>query len=310
MTGKSIKEGIHLENGCILRPDSGRLIQSARNRPALAELPARADERGPAMAPESSKRASVWQAHRLHPLRVQLRPRGPARRRRRPARISGSGGTRQHPAGPRATPARSPRASTSTRTIPESADPAACGAGADGTFEDHRLGHRDPGGRRALRSAIRDSTAANRSSTTAAAGRAITCPAATRARPARPRLALPLERARPGEDRRAFVGRSRCSGHFTRGDFEHCEVGVFIGKNPWFSHGLPRARVTLRELAKDPKRCADRDRSAADGDGRPRRHPPAGEAGRRRLAAGRDLRGDRPGRSCSIGRRLGWPSTR
>jgi anaerobic selenocysteine-containing dehydrogenase len=44
-------------------------------------------------------------------------------------------------------------------------------------------------------------------------------------------------------------------GTFTRSDFEHCEVGVFIGKNPWFSHGLPRTRVTLRELAKDPARC-------------------------------------------------------
>ncbi len=44
-------------------------------------------------------------------------------------------------------------------------------------------------------------------------------------------------------------------GGFTRADFEHCEVGLFIGKNPWFSHGIPRARVTLREIAKDPKRC-------------------------------------------------------
>ncbi|MGH0030729.1 MAG: molybdopterin-dependent oxidoreductase [Myxococcota bacterium] len=44
------------------------------------------------------------------------------------------------------------------------------------------------------------------------------------------------------------------TGCMTRGDFEHCEVGVFIGKNPWFSHSIPRARVTLREIAKDPKR--------------------------------------------------------
>jgi anaerobic selenocysteine-containing dehydrogenase len=40
----------------------------------------------------------------------------------------------------------------------------------------------------------------------------------------------------------------------TRADFEHCEVALFIGKNPWFSHGIPRARVTLREISKDPKR--------------------------------------------------------
>jgi len=46
----------------------------------------------------------------------------------------------------------------------------------------------------------------------------------------------------------------RMMGTVTRGDFEHCEVGLFIGKNPWQSHGLPRARVTLKEMAKDPNR--------------------------------------------------------
>ena len=44
-------------------------------------------------------------------------------------------------------------------------------------------------------------------------------------------------------------------GGHTRGDFEHAEVAVFIGKNPWQSQSLPRARVTLRELAKDPERA-------------------------------------------------------
>ena len=39
-----------------------------------------------------------------------------------------------------------------------------------------------------------------------------------------------------------------------RGDFEHCEVALFVGKNPWMSHGIPRARATLRAIAKDPKR--------------------------------------------------------
>jgi len=48
---------------------------------------------------------------------------------------------------------------------------------------------------------------------------------------------------------------AQMTGTFTRSDFEHCEVGVFIGKNPWFSHGIPRARVTLREIANDPARC-------------------------------------------------------
>lgn len=44
-------------------------------------------------------------------------------------------------------------------------------------------------------------------------------------------------------------------GTVTRADFEHCEVALFVGKNPWQSHGIPRARVTLREIAKDPNRC-------------------------------------------------------
>jgi len=39
-----------------------------------------------------------------------------------------------------------------------------------------------------------------------------------------------------------------------RGDFENAEVALFVGKNPWQSHGIPRARHTLREIAKDPKR--------------------------------------------------------
>src|SRR5262245_10956826 len=44
-------------------------------------------------------------------------------------------------------------------------------------------------------------------------------------------------------------------GGYTRADFDHCEVALFLGKNPWFSHSIPRARVTLREIAKDPSRC-------------------------------------------------------
>jgi anaerobic selenocysteine-containing dehydrogenase len=39
-----------------------------------------------------------------------------------------------------------------------------------------------------------------------------------------------------------------------RGDFEHCEVAVFIGKNPWQSHSFPHARLTLHNIAKDPAR--------------------------------------------------------
>ncbi len=40
-----------------------------------------------------------------------------------------------------------------------------------------------------------------------------------------------------------------------RGDFEHCEVAFFIGKNPWISHGIPHARTTLKAIAADPNRA-------------------------------------------------------
>jgi anaerobic selenocysteine-containing dehydrogenase len=46
----------------------------------------------------------------------------------------------------------------------------------------------------------------------------------------------------------------RMMGSATRADFEHCDVGLFIGKNPWHSHSIPRARVTLKELSQDPQR--------------------------------------------------------
>ncbi|WP_428265331.1 molybdopterin-dependent oxidoreductase [Haliangium sp.] len=48
-----------------------------------------------------------------------------------------------------------------------------------------------------------------------------------------------------------LYGRPRCH---TSGDFEHAEVAVFVGKNPWQSHGFPRARAVLRAIAKDPAR--------------------------------------------------------
>ena len=39
-----------------------------------------------------------------------------------------------------------------------------------------------------------------------------------------------------------------------RGDVAHAEVAVFVGKNPWQSHGFPHARTTLKEIANDPER--------------------------------------------------------
>jgi anaerobic selenocysteine-containing dehydrogenase len=38
------------------------------------------------------------------------------------------------------------------------------------------------------------------------------------------------------------------------GDFEHAEVSVFLGKNPFQSHGFARTRVILREIKNDPNR--------------------------------------------------------
>lgn len=49
-----------------------------------------------------------------------------------------------------------------------------------------------------------------------------------------------------------LFGRPRCH---TTGDYEHAEVAVFVGKNPWHSHGFPRARVVLKELSADPERA-------------------------------------------------------
>jgi formylmethanofuran dehydrogenase subunit B len=49
-----------------------------------------------------------------------------------------------------------------------------------------------------------------------------------------------------------LFGRPRCH---TAPDFEHAEVAVFVGKNPWQSHGFPRARVTLKAIAADPARA-------------------------------------------------------
>jgi anaerobic selenocysteine-containing dehydrogenase len=47
---------------------------------------------------------------------------------------------------------------------------------------------------------------------------------------------------------------ARMLGAMTRADFEHCEVAVFVGKNPYQSHGFPRARTVLKQIAKDPAR--------------------------------------------------------
>ncbi|QNJ90711.1 molybdopterin-dependent oxidoreductase [Mycolicibacterium fluoranthenivorans] len=48
---------------------------------------------------------------------------------------------------------------------------------------------------------------------------------------------------------------SQLYGGHTRGEFEHAEVSVFVGKNPWMSQSFPRARTVLQDIAKDPDRA-------------------------------------------------------
>ena len=46
----------------------------------------------------------------------------------------------------------------------------------------------------------------------------------------------------------------RMFGGWPHGDFEHAEVAIFLGKNPWQSHGVHRARELVRAIGKDPAR--------------------------------------------------------
>ena len=49
-----------------------------------------------------------------------------------------------------------------------------------------------------------------------------------------------------------FWVNGRMLGNYTRGDVEHAEVSVWVGKNPYQSHSIPRARTTLKDIARDP----------------------------------------------------------
>ncbi|MGH9135987.1 MAG: molybdopterin-dependent oxidoreductase [Acidimicrobiales bacterium] len=51
-----------------------------------------------------------------------------------------------------------------------------------------------------------------------------------------------------------FWVNAKLIGSFVRADVEHCEVALFVGKNPYQSHGFPHARTTLKEIARDPAR--------------------------------------------------------
>ncbi|MCM1943295.1 molybdopterin-dependent oxidoreductase [Streptomyces sp. G3] len=60
----------------------------------------------------------------------------------------------------------------------------------------------------------------------------------------------PLAQEKTGE---GHVDAHLTGGH-TTGDFTRAEVSLFLGKNPWQSHGVPRARTVLKDIAKDPAR--------------------------------------------------------
>ena len=125
----------------------------------------------------------------------------------------------------------------------------------DGTFEeiDWDTAIREVAARSSPRCAT--PTAASRSSTTAAAGRGTTSAARYSGATLRALgCQVPRERAVAGEDGRVLGQRQDVRRRMVRGDFEHCEVALFVGKNPWQCHGFPRARTTLKEIANDPAR--------------------------------------------------------
>ena len=51
-----------------------------------------------------------------------------------------------------------------------------------------------------------------------------------------------------------FWVNDRMFGGGVRSDFEHAEVAMFIGKNPWHSHGIAQARRVLKAISNDPGR--------------------------------------------------------
>ena len=233
-------------------------------------------------------------------MRVQLRARGRARRRgRAPPRASCAATSATRRRG--ATPARRPHRLDHYQNGARPADVAAAPA------RRRHASRRSTGTPRSARSRrgsprCATRTAATPSSITAAAARGTTCPAPTPRRRAA-RSARATARARSRRRRPASSGsRDRMMGSATRADFEHCDVALFLGKNPWHSHSIPRARVTLKEIAAGSGAHADRRRSAPHRDRRARRHPPRGAPGHRRVAARRD-----PRRSSS---RRTWSTTR
>ncbi len=74
-------------------------------------------------------------------------------------------------------------------------------------------------------------------------------------RPMRAALGMRYQSSALAQEKTGAIYVAGCMmGGIARADFEHCEVALMLGKNPWHSHGIPRARVTLREISRDPAR--------------------------------------------------------
>lgn len=52
-----------------------------------------------------------------------------------------------------------------------------------------------------------------------------------------------------------FWVQGKMFGTGAHGDYHHCEVAVFLGKNPWQSHGFAQSRLLLKAIQNDPKRA-------------------------------------------------------
>ncbi len=156
---------------------------------------------------------------------------------------------------------------------------------------------RSTGTRRSPRSlpasrASATSTEARRSSTTAAAARATISAAHTPARPA-PRWACASPRTRSRRRRPARSGSTRISSAtspHTAPDFERARGGGLRRQEPVAGARHPARAAHAQGDRRRPGADPDRHRSAPHRNGRPRRHPSPGQAGRRRVPAFGDAR--------------------
>ena len=114
-----------------------------------------------------------------------------------------------------------------------------------------RLGHRHPRGRRALRGGAR-AHGGESIFYYGGGGQGNHLPGAyaraTRAVLGSRYLSSALAQEKTGE----FWVAGGCSAATRAAISSIARSALFLGKNPWHSHGIPRARVTLREIARDP----------------------------------------------------------